>query len=73
MRTPESYASKQYVIKLEKSHDALLKALNLHRAFLNSLPKGWLGHTTGDIGLFNDAELLSIKAVNEAVELKIKP
>jgi ubiquinone biosynthesis protein Coq4 len=36
-------------------------ALQLHLDFLASLPKGWLGHTTGDIGLLNQAYIQSRK------------
>lgn len=37
----------------------LLDALNLAHEFLDSLPEGWLGKTTGDIGVLNDFYLLS--------------
>lgn len=29
-------------------------AMKLAWLFLESLPEGWLGHTTGDVGLLND-------------------
>lgn len=35
----------------------LLEALELHLAFLKSLPHGWLGKTCGDVGALNDAYL----------------
>lgn len=41
----------------------LLTALNLHLEFLKSLPPGWLGKTSGDIGLLNDAYLTGNKAL----------
>lgn len=34
-------------------------ALQLHLDFLASLPAGWLGKTTGDIGLLNEAYIAS--------------
>lgn len=37
----------------------LTRALELHLQFLASLPPGWLAHTTGDVGLLNDAYLAS--------------
>lgn len=46
----------------------LLKAVELHLAFLDSLPLGWLGNTTGDIGLLNEAYLTSRPAIAEATE-----
>lgn len=42
-------------------------ALQLHLNFLDSLPSGWLGKTTGDIGLLNDAYIAS-----RALDMKIK-
>jgi len=41
----------------------LLAALKLHLAFLKTLPPGWLGKTSGDVGLLNDAYLASEKAL----------
>lgn len=40
----------------------LEKALELHLAFLATLPVGWLAHTSGDVGLLNDAYIASRKA-----------
>lgn len=45
--------------RLKERHDKLERALRLHLAFLSSLPIGWLAHTTGDVGLLNDAYLAS--------------
>jgi hypothetical protein len=44
----------------------LLEALQMHLQFLDTLPKGWLANTTGDIGLLNNAYLLSSKAIKKA-------
>ena len=41
----------------------LLDALRLHLEFLSSVPKGWLGKTSGDIGALNDAYLTGNKAL----------
>lgn len=43
----------------------LLEALNLAHEFLNSLPEGWLGKTSGDIGALNDFYLTSRKALSK--------
>lgn len=37
----------------------LLEAFDLAHAFLDSLPEGWLGKTTGDVGALNDFYLKS--------------
>ena len=44
----------------------LFDALGLHLAFLKSLPTGWLGRTSGDVGLLNDAYLASGRAIRLA-------
>lgn len=48
----------------------LLTALQLHLAFLDSLPRGWLAHTVADIGMLNDAYLASTKVLRQ---LRLKP
>lgn len=40
----------------------IIEALDLHLAFLDSLPKGWLANTSGDVGLLNDAYIATGKA-----------
>ena len=37
----------------------IYEALELAHVFLDSLPKGWLGKTTGDVGALNDFYLKS--------------
>lgn len=44
----------------------LLAALELHIAFLDSLNKGWLGKTTGDVGLLNKAYIKGSEALAKA-------
>lgn len=44
----------------------LLEALKLAHAFLDSLPEGWLAHTTGDIGALNDFYIKSDAAFAKA-------
>lgn len=44
----------------------LSHALQLHVAFLNSLGNGWLGRTSGDVGLLNDAYLATRVALTKA-------
>lgn len=39
----------------------LEKTLQLYLDFLGSLPNGWLGRTSGDIGLLNEAYIASRK------------
>jgi len=41
----------------------LLEALRLHLEFLKSLPRGWLGKTSGDVGALNDAYLAGNRAL----------
>lgn len=41
----------------------LLKAVQLANEFLDSLPEGWLGKTTGDVGALNDFLYTSRTAV----------
>lgn len=48
----------------------LLEALELAHAFLNSLPRGWLGKTTGDVGLLNDFYIKSGQAMDKALQKK---
>jgi hypothetical protein len=52
--SPTMRAANERIAQLET-------ALQLHLDFLASLPKGWLGHTTADIGLLNDAYIASRK------------
>lgn len=47
---------------------ALLKSIKLWLAFMDSLPEGWLAHTTADIGLLNDAYLKSHAVLKEIGE-----
>jgi hypothetical protein len=44
----------------------LLASVNLFVKFLASLNPGWLGKTSGDIGLLNDAYIQSAKAIAKA-------
>lgn len=44
----------------------LLKAVQLALDFLDSLPSGWLGKTSGDVGLLNDFYLTAKPAVKKA-------
>lgn len=37
----------------------LLKSVQLAHVFLDSLPKGWLSHTSGDLGALNDFYIVS--------------
>ena len=51
--------------RLETEHAALVdykEACEKFVEFLNSLPRGWLGKTSGDVGLLNDAYLQESKA-----------
>lgn len=52
--------------RLIASAPELLNALQLHLAFLASLPPGWLGKTSGDVGLLNDAYLAGNAALAKA-------
>ena len=52
--------------RLLSASPELLESLELFIAFMASLNPGWLGKTTGDIGLLNDAYLLSAKAIAKA-------
>lgn len=47
--------------QLTEERDELLKAFELAHAFLDSLPQGWLGNTTGDVGALNDFYVASSK------------
>lgn len=61
-------------IKPDVRENALLReALELHLAFLKTLNSGWLGKTTGDIGLLNAAYLASTKALNYGTPATIPP
>jgi hypothetical protein len=51
------------IAHLKRKNEQLTKALNLHLAFLKSLPPGWLGKTVADIGLLNSAFIASSKAL----------
>lgn len=44
----------------------LLASLQLAHTFLDSLPKGWLGKTTGDIAALNDFYITSRAAIAKA-------
>jgi hypothetical protein len=44
----------------------LKESCELFVAFLASLNPGWLGKTTGDIGLLNDAYIKSARALKKA-------
>ena len=54
-----SAADASFIVDACNDYVALLHALKLHLAFLNSLPPGWIGHTSGDVGLLNEAYLSS--------------
>ena len=49
----------------------LLASLKLAHKFLDSLPEGWLGKTTGDVGALNDFYIQSGRAM-KAVEVTSK-
>lgn len=44
----------------------LLESVKLAHEFLDSLPKGWLGKTSGDVGALNDFYCLSKPALAKA-------
>ena len=44
----------------------LLEALEYALTFLESLPKGWLAKTSGDVGALNDFYLTAPKAIAKA-------
>ena len=44
----------QQAVDLALAAPELLTAINYILDFLDSLPKGWLAKTSGDIGAFND-------------------
>jgi hypothetical protein len=63
--------------RLEKAnHELIVRSVNAlpdykeaadkFNAFLDSLPEGWLGKTSGDIGLLNDAFLAYSRAIAKA-------
>jgi hypothetical protein len=49
--------------RLIASAPELLEALELHLKFLKSLPPGWLGKTSGDVGCLNEAYVKSERAI----------
>lgn len=49
----------EFLVRACNAYEKTLEALDLHLAFLDSLPSGWLGKTTGDVGLLNDAYIAS--------------
>lgn len=59
-------ANAAFIVRACNAHELLVEALKLHLAFLDSLPEGWLGKTTGDVGLLNDAYIASSKALKLA-------
>lgn len=58
-------ANAAFIVRACNSHAALemhREAADLFKQFLESLPKGWLGKTTGDVGLLNEAYIKLGKA-----------
>lgn len=61
-----SKSTAAFIVRACNAHEALVGALKLHLQFLDSLPSGWLGKTTGDVGLLNDAYIASSKSLKLA-------
>ena len=51
----------------------LLESLELAHEFLDSLPAGWLGKTTGDVGALNDFYIKSRPAMAAAKHAITRP
>lgn len=62
----ESQANAQFICRAVNSHDDLVEALTHAMTFLESLPKGWLAKTSGDIGALNDFYLTAPEALRKA-------
>jgi hypothetical protein len=58
------------VFRAVNAHGSLVEAVKLGNLFLESLPSGWLGKTTGNIGLLNDFLIESKRALALAGEQK---
>lgn len=48
----------------------LLEVVNLAHEFLHSLPNGWLGKTTGDVGALNDFYVKSRAVMRNVVKIE---
>ena len=64
--THKLHTEKRANAQLISAAPELLEALELHIAFLDSLNKGWLGKTTGDVGLLNKAYIKGSEALAKA-------
>lgn len=51
---------------MKANRDELLESVLLAHEFLDSLPKGWLGKTSGDVGALNDFYIKSKLAITKA-------
>lgn len=51
---PKGHATAAEIVKRYNDHDKLANSVRLAVDFLASLPPGWLGKTTADVGLLND-------------------
>jgi hypothetical protein len=63
--TAETRANAKLIVRACNEHEARVaytEACELFVQFLGTLPKGWLGKTTGDIGLLNEAYLAQSRA-----------
>src|SRR5579859_1340843 len=52
--TPVDRANATFICHAVNSYVELIECLKLAHVFLDSLPRGWLGKTSGDIGALND-------------------
>jgi hypothetical protein len=60
-------ANALFIAKAVNSHYELVEALQHAMTFLESLPKGWLSKTSGDIGALNEFYCVAPRALKKAV------